>query len=99
MCAAHFVFTVSCIANISINSTSNNTAYITSCIIFILISITICKFLAFFIATTAYIAAVSYIFNVTFFINSAIRLNSIICFTGNTTNISNINFSSNYTIS
>ena len=80
MCAAHFVFFVSCVGNISINSTANNAANIT-CIIIIITSL----------FTTAYVTAVSYIFNFTFFINSAISLNRIICFTGNTANISNIN--------
>ena len=80
MCATHFVFFVSCISNISVNSTANNAANIT-CIIIIITSL----------FTTAYVTAVSYIFNFTFFINSAISLNRIICFTGNTANISNIN--------
>ena len=80
MCAAHFIFSVSCVGNIGIDSTANNAANIT-CIIIIITSL----------FATAYITAVSYIFNFTFFINSAISLNRIVCFTGNTTYISNIN--------
>ena len=87
VCAAHFVFFVSCVGNISINSTANNAANI-ACIIIIITSL----------FTATYITAVSYIFNVTFFINSAISLNRIICFTGNTAYISNINWSSSCAI-
>ena len=61
MRAAHFVFFVGCISNISINSTANNAANV-ACIVIIIV----------ILFTAAYITAISYIFNFTFLAISVI---------------------------
>ena len=87
MRTAYFVFAVSCISNICINSTANNAAYITGSIIFIIISLVIYIFCIITFAA-AYIASISYIFYCT-----TVRRT-----TGNTTNVSNIYIYRNNTV-
>ena len=61
MCTTHFIFTVCCVSNIGIKSTTNNTAYIARIVIIII-----------FLLATAYITGISYILNFTNIIDSII---------------------------